>query len=129
MKWTRFFSLRAALVKAVEEGTPIYKPSCYGNISEEQFRLLFRSETGVELPLIGQRWANLQEAARVLETVSYTRPKLTFPVFLAIGNMTSPIHEWWRIELNPMYLQEMCMGFSSILHIFCSYFWSSVSVH
>ena len=70
VKWTGYRSLCAALVRAVEEGTPIYKPSCYGNISEEQFRLLFRSETGVELPLIGQRWANLQEAARVLETVS-----------------------------------------------------------
>lgn len=69
-RWTGYRSLCAALVKAVEDGIPIYKPSYYGKVSQEKLELVFRSETHVELPLIGHRRANLWEAAQVLEEVS-----------------------------------------------------------
>ena len=59
----------AALVKAVQDGIPIYKPSFYGSISEETMRSVFRSETDISLPLIGWRRRNLIEAASVLEKV------------------------------------------------------------
>ena len=71
--WTGYRSLVAALTKAVEDGVPIYKPSYFGSVSEEKLRQIFMSETHVELPLIGRRKANLWEAARVLNKVSFLR--------------------------------------------------------
>lgn len=68
--WTGYRSLVAALTKAVEDGIPVYKPSYYGSVSEEKLRQVFKSETHVELPLIGRRKDNLWEAARVLNKVS-----------------------------------------------------------
>lgn len=69
VRWTGYRSLCAALVKAVEDGVPIYKPSYYGSVTEDKLRLLFRSDTHVELPLISSRRANLLEAAQVLNKV------------------------------------------------------------
>lgn len=65
-QWTGYWSLCAALLKAVEDGMPIYRPSCYGSISTKQMQQIFRSETHVELPLLSSRRKNLIEAAQVL---------------------------------------------------------------
>ena len=70
VKWTGYRALCASLIKAVEAGIPIYKPSYYGKVSESQLRSIFRSETSVELPLIGKRLENLHETAKVLNEVS-----------------------------------------------------------
>lgn len=67
--WTGYQSLCAALARAVGDGIPIYKPGYYGNISEEKMRLIFRSDTHVDLPLLTSRRKNLLEAAQVLKEV------------------------------------------------------------
>lgn len=69
--WTGYRSLCAALTRAVEEGVPIYKPSYYTDISEEKLGEIFRSDTHVELPLIGRRRDNLLEAGQVLSEVRW----------------------------------------------------------
>ena len=68
-KWTGYRSLCAALTKAVEDGIPIFKPSYYATISEASLETIFKSDTHVQLPLIGQRRKNLLEAASVLNEV------------------------------------------------------------
>ncbi len=68
--WTGYRSMRAALCKAVEEDhIPIYSPLYYRNITLNQLKMIFKSETSVELPLLKERVENLREAAAVLEEV------------------------------------------------------------
>jgi hypothetical protein len=69
VRWTGYRSMLAALVKAVEDGIPVYRPSYYVNISEDELGRIFRSDTHVMLPLISSRRENLIEAAQVLNKV------------------------------------------------------------
>ena len=71
VKWTGYQSMCAALTKAVEvDHLPIYEPSFYGSITEQQLRSIFRSETHIEMSLIVARVQNLHEAASVLMKVT-----------------------------------------------------------
>lgn len=69
VRWTGYRSLCAALARVVDEGTPIHKPCCYGDLTEEKLREIFVSDTHVEMPLISQRRENLVEAAKILNKV------------------------------------------------------------
>lgn len=81
-RWTGYWSLCAALLKAVEDGIPIYRPSCYGSISTKQMQRIFRSETHVELPLLSSRRSNLIEAAQVLNKVGGREREFDLRLFL-----------------------------------------------
>ena len=70
LNWTGYQSLVAALTKAVEvDHIPIYRPSFYGDITENQLLSIFKSETHIEMPLLAPRVKNLHEAAAVLAKV------------------------------------------------------------
>ncbi len=69
VQWTGYRALCAALVRAVEEGIPVHKPSFYGKVTDRELRSIFRSETEVQLPMIEKRRENLHEAAKVLNEV------------------------------------------------------------
>ena len=69
-QWTGYRSMCAALTKAVEvTNIPIYSPSYYKNVTLDQLRSIFKSDTDVELPLLHRRVENLHEAAAVLTKV------------------------------------------------------------
>lgn len=71
IQWTGYRSMCAALTKAVEvDHVPIYRPSFYGSITHDQLQSIFRSETHIEMPLLGPRVENLHEAASVLKKVT-----------------------------------------------------------
>ena len=70
--WTGYWSLVAALQRALDEGIPITTPSFWVDeeaCSEEVLRKVFRSETDEEIPLFKERVQCLREAGRVLEEV------------------------------------------------------------
>ena len=81
-KWTGYWSLVAALQRALDEDIPITTPSYW--INEEECtddvpRNIFRSETEEEMPMFTERVACLREAGRVLEEV---RKKNYIPMLL-----------------------------------------------
>ena len=62
-------NLRTPCVPSLQGGTPVYDPSLYGSMSLEDLRVIFRSDTSVQLPLMERRLENLHEAAAVLAKV------------------------------------------------------------
>ncbi|KAJ5785319.1 uncharacterized protein N7503_010531 [Penicillium pulvis] len=68
-KWTGYWSLVAALQRALDEGIPITTPDFWVNESEcteEVLRHVFRSATDEEIPLFQERVQCLREAGDVL---------------------------------------------------------------
>ncbi|KAI9836445.1 MAG: hypothetical protein M1819_001477 [Sarea resinae] len=68
-KWTGYWSLVAALQRALEEDIPITSPDFWQDENEatvEVLRHVFRSATDEEIPLFDERVACLREAGRVL---------------------------------------------------------------
>ncbi|KAI9657800.1 MAG: hypothetical protein M1829_006866 [Trizodia sp. TS-e1964] len=68
-KWTGYWSLVAALHRALDEGIPILSSDFWQNedeCTEEVLRNVFRSTTDEEIPLLGLRMQCLREAGQVL---------------------------------------------------------------
>lgn len=69
-KWTGYWSLVAALRRALDEEIPITTPSFWANeeeCTEDVLRNVFRSETDEEIPLFSERVACLREAGQIIE--------------------------------------------------------------
>ena len=69
--WTGYRALEAAASRAIEAGTPLHRPSCFGHMTLAQLEEVFRSETHVPIPLLEQRLHCLHEVASVLQEVSH----------------------------------------------------------
>jgi hypothetical protein len=70
--WTGYWSLVAALQRALDEEIPITTPSFWVDeeaCTEAVLRNVFRSETEEEIPLFKERVQCLKEAGRILEEV------------------------------------------------------------
>ncbi|KAG6029058.1 hypothetical protein E4U41_000483 [Claviceps citrina] len=68
-RWTGYWSLVAALQRALEEDIPITDPHYWQNEEEctlESLRHVFRSSTDEEMPLLKERLACLRESGKVL---------------------------------------------------------------
>ncbi|PLN83930.1 UPF0553 protein c [Aspergillus taichungensis] len=68
-RWTGYWSLVAALQRALDEGIPITDPEFWVNeeaCPEEKLQHVFRSATEEPIPLFQERVACLREAGRVL---------------------------------------------------------------
>eukprot|EP00050_Salpingoeca_kvevrii_P021804 m.115809 g.115809 ORF g.115809 m.115809 type:complete len:341 (+) comp9486_c0_seq7:67-1089(+) len=65
-QYTGYWSLCAAINRALEEGIPITTPSFYASINDDTLAHIFRSATGTPAPMLAQRRANLHEAGRFL---------------------------------------------------------------
>jgi hypothetical protein len=71
-KWTGYWSLVAALQRALEEDIPITSPEFWldeEKCTDEVLKKVFRSSTGEEMPMFEQRVQCLREAGRILEEV------------------------------------------------------------
>lgn len=69
-RWTGYWSLVAALQRALEEGIPITDPQYWNDADKcnlESMRHVFRSCTEEEMPLLQERLDCLREAAQVLD--------------------------------------------------------------
>lgn len=66
---TGYFSLCAAVARALEEGVPLLSAEFCRSISLEQVHQIFRSDTNVEIPLLTERHKVLQEWGRVLSNM------------------------------------------------------------
>jgi len=72
-RWTGYWSLVAAIQRALEEGIPITTPGFWVNeaaCTDEVFRHVFRSMTGEDMPLLENRMYCIREAGYVLQDVS-----------------------------------------------------------
>lgn len=79
-----YWSLVAALRRAIEEGIPITTPSwlASGECTLETIEKVFRSAGAEQMPLLRERWEVLQEAGQVLEDVRVN----TLPISLPLAN-------------------------------------------
>ena len=68
--YTGYWSLCAAVDRALEEGYNITDPHFYKDIDTQTFLKIFRSETSTQVPLSQERVKNLQEVGQVLCSVS-----------------------------------------------------------
>ena len=71
--WTGYWSLVAAIQRALDEGIPITKPSFWldeNACTAEVFRHVFRSATAEDMPLMEKRIDCIREAGQVLQKVS-----------------------------------------------------------
>ena len=71
-RWTGYWSLCAAIQRALDDGVLITDPSLWVNeadLSEETLRYIFRSATADEMPLLKDRISCIREAGRVLQEV------------------------------------------------------------
>lgn len=64
--WTGYRALRAAFLRAMENGIPIHKPSFYAEITKETLADIFTSATCENIPMLEERTECLQEAGTVL---------------------------------------------------------------
>ena len=74
---TGYRALVAALSKAVERGTRVYEPSCYGRLTLKELGNIFKSGTHVPIPLLEERLNCLHEVASILDTVSVVYTYMT----------------------------------------------------
>jgi hypothetical protein len=78
--WTGYWSLVAALQRALDGDIPITTPAFWVNeegCTEEVLRHIFRSETDEEIPMFKERMNCLREAGAVLEEVSFVYAEVT----------------------------------------------------
>lgn len=69
-KWTGYWSLVAALQRALDDGIPITSPEFWLNeeeFTEDLLRHVFRSTSDEEIPLLKERFDCMREAAQILE--------------------------------------------------------------
>ncbi|EGD81144.1 hypothetical protein PTSG_11182 [Salpingoeca rosetta] len=65
-QWTGYWSLVAALSRAIDEGIDMCNPAVYGSLTLDQLRSVFRSVSGTEVPLLEQRHEVLTQAGQCL---------------------------------------------------------------
>lgn len=90
-KWTGYWSLVAAIQRALDEEIPITKPSFWINEAEctnEVLHYVFRSATAEDMPLLEKRIDCMREAGQVLQKVSLQQQGLA-----CAGS--SSIAIWW----------------------------------
>ena len=78
-KWTGYWSLVAAIQRALDEEIPITKPSFWINEAEctdEVLQYVFRSATTEDMPLLEKRIGCMREAGQVLQKVSLLQQHL-----------------------------------------------------
>lgn len=73
-----YWALCRAINRALDAGIPITDPHFYAEISEQQFREIFASDSGHEMPLFEERLEILRESGRVLLEVSVVMPTQTW---------------------------------------------------
>ncbi|KAI9485058.1 hypothetical protein BDB00DRAFT_851687 [Zychaea mexicana] len=64
--YTGYWSLCAAINRALEQGIPVTDASYYANASDDDLKAVFASDTREHIPLMDQRIAVMREAGRVL---------------------------------------------------------------
>ena len=72
--WTGYWTLVAAIQRALHEGLPITRPSFWSDeleCSDDVLRHVFRSSTSEEMPLLEDRIRCMREAGRILQEVGY----------------------------------------------------------
>lgn len=82
-RWTGYWSLVAALQRALDEEIPITTPTFWTNeeeFTEDVLRKVFRSETDEEIPLLEERFQCLREAGQVLEEVRISDYSLVYVI-------------------------------------------------
>ncbi|XP_019633643.1 PREDICTED: UPF0553 protein C9orf64-like [Branchiostoma belcheri] len=65
--YTGYWSLCAAVNRAMEEGVPITNPGYYAGMTLQELAYLLRSDSDVDMPMLQDRVNNLQEAGKVLK--------------------------------------------------------------
>ncbi|KAI7860625.1 hypothetical protein BDC45DRAFT_492409 [Circinella umbellata] len=65
-RYTGYWSLCAAINRALEQGIPITSPSYYATASDEELESIFKSDTQEQIPLMKERKAVMREAGQVL---------------------------------------------------------------
>ncbi|CAG8701109.1 3505_t:CDS:10 [Funneliformis caledonium] len=68
-RYTGYWSLCAAINRAIDEGIPITTPSVYAsaeNLNDDKIKYAFRSHTGEEIPLLQERINCMREAGKIL---------------------------------------------------------------
>ncbi|CAG2165674.1 unnamed protein product [Oppiella nova] len=63
---TGYWALCAAINRAIKKGIPITDPQFYSQVSEPEFREIFSTDNGIEIPLLLKRLEVLRESGRVL---------------------------------------------------------------
>ncbi|KAB5582337.1 hypothetical protein GE09DRAFT_1074548 [Coniochaeta sp. 2T2.1] len=84
-RWTGYWSLVAAIQRALDEDIPITDPHFWVNEEEltlDTLRHVFRSASDEEIPLIEERLACIREAGRVL----YEKYQCSIPNLIAAAN-------------------------------------------
>ena len=79
--WTGYWSLVAAIQRALDEGIPITKPSFWLDedaCTAEVLRHVFRSATAEDMPLMEKRIDCIREAGQVLQKVSLLQQGLLY---------------------------------------------------
>ncbi|EDO34709.1 predicted protein [Nematostella vectensis] len=61
-----YWALCAGINRAIEEGIHLTSPSYYRNITIDDLKHIFRSETSTEMPLLEERAKNLRETGNIL---------------------------------------------------------------
>lgn len=61
-----YWALCAAINRALDNRIPITDAQFYANINEEQIKNIFRTDNGVEVPLLTERLEVLRESGKVL---------------------------------------------------------------
>ena len=80
---TGYWALCAAINRALEKGIPITDPYFYAEISEQQFREIFSTDGGNDMPLLEKRFDVLRESGRVLIQVCQHSPNIAYILFLS----------------------------------------------
>ena len=71
-QWTGYWSLVAAIQRAIDEDSPITTPSFWTNrekCSDEMLRWIFRSSTEEGMPMLEERIKCIREAGQILQEV------------------------------------------------------------
>lgn len=79
-RWTGYWSMVAALQRALGEEIPITSPDFWideEKCSDEVLRKVFRSETEEEIPLFEERVQCLREAGRILQEVCTVQTQMS----------------------------------------------------
>ncbi|KAK3587552.1 hypothetical protein CHS0354_004839 [Potamilus streckersoni] len=61
-----YWSLCAAINRALDEGIPVTNPNFYANVSKEQFAQIMRSDSECDIPLLEERLQILHETGKIL---------------------------------------------------------------
>lgn len=61
-----YWALCAAIKRALDEKIPIINPEYYGHIEFQQLRYLFRTDNGIDIPMLNERVSILNENGAIL---------------------------------------------------------------